>query len=995
MTVPLTGIHTLPPGYGFADALARGLLDRYAEALDDLADVLILLPTRRALPALREAFLRQGAGRVMLLPRMMPLGDVDEDDLAFEDPIDLPEEARDLPPALSGLKRQMILARLVMARPDPFRDGGRTAPDQALRLAVELGRLIDQAATERCDFSKLGDLVQDRDLAQHWQQTVTFLEIVTDAWPKALAELGAIDAVDRRNRLLEARAESWRRNPPRTPVIAAGTTGSIPATADLLAVVRDLPQGLILLPGLDTGLDDDAWAHLDAVHPQAGLKRLLDRLEVARKDVTPWLPASRQPTPEPRARLLAEALRPSDAKPQVPGPVHPVALEGLARLDCPTPRDEALAIALVLREALEVPGKRALLVTPDRQLARRVESEMARWGLQLDDSAGRPLNVTPPGSFLRLIADMVAEDFAPVPLLACLKHPLAAGGLEPARFRSLARRLERQLLRGVRPAPGLQGLRAENPGEDLEAFLDRLDRLISPFRDVMGKGNALPMGTYLRAHAEAAEALAATADELGPLRLWADDSGEALATFFAELDEAASDLGPVEARHYPALLDQLLEARVVRPSHSTHPRLAVVGLLEARLQTADTVILAGLNEGTWPPDAPASPWMSRPMMKAFGLGEPERRIGLTAHDFQQAFSAPNVVLTRSQRVDGAPAVPSRWLLKLDNRLGEDLAESLQARGDALRAWTESLDSPEKLAPPPRPPAAHPPVAARPRELWATDIEAWMRDPYGLYAKRVLKLRALDPLDASPSAADYGTVIHEALEAFVRAGLPPSAPDAYDRLLDCGREAFGGELGRPGIRAFWWPRFERIARWFLASERNRAPHLSASQVEVQGAVTLQGPAGPFTLRAKADRIDRGTDGRLTVIDYKTGQPPSKKEVAAGYSPQLPLEGWIAAEGGFDGVSAGSIAALDFWWLRGTDEGGQVKSAGDDLATLIAEAKGGLQGLVDHYDRPDTPYEARPNPARAPKYSDYQHLARWKEWASQGDDRDDASGDGGGS
>jgi ATP-dependent helicase/nuclease subunit B len=393
------------------------------------------------------------------------------------------------------------------------------------------------------------------------------------------------------------------------------------------------------------------------------------------------------------------------------------------------------------------------------------------------------------------------------------------------------------------------------------------------------------------------------------------------------------------------------------------------------------LILGGLNEGVWPPQAESDPWLSRPMRQQFGLPPPERRVGAAAHDFAQALGASTVVLTRALRVEGAPTVPSRWLLRLDTVLR---AAGLEGRlGAALEplGWQARLDeAAEHIAV--APPEPRPPVRARPRKLSVTQVESWMRDPYAIYAGKILGLDALEPLDADPGAAERGNFIHAALDQFLRA-FPDALPDdAERRLLALGTEAFGAALDRPGVRAFWWPRFERIARWFLALERERRKTLGEMCSEIKGRLVLDGPAGPFELTAKADRIDRQRDGRLVLIDYKTGLVPSAKDVELGFSPQLSLEAAIAAAGGFAGIAASPVAALEYWRLTGGDPAGEIVAPVKDeagLRALIAAAWQGFADLVARFDDAETPYRAVPRPEKAPRYSDYAHLARVKEWS----------------
>ncbi|HSO41660.1 MAG TPA: double-strand break repair protein AddB, partial [Rhodospirillales bacterium] len=605
------------------------------------------------------------------------------------------------------------------------------------------------------------------------------------------------------------------------------------------------------------------------------------------------------------------------------------------------------------------------------------------WGVAVDDSAGVPLAKTPPGTFLRHTARMLVDALAPVTLLAALKHPLAACGLTPAAFRWRVRRLERRVLRGPRPAPGLEGLRAavDHAGGDalIRDTLERLDAATRPFLELLEAGEQR-LAALSAAHLGVAEALAAAKGEAGARRLWAGEAGEQALAFATEVLEAAHDAPPVSIRAYPALLDELMAGRTVRPRYDRHPRLAILGPLEARLISADVVVLAGLNEGTWPARADASPWMSRPMMSAFGLPEPERRVGLSAHDLAQGFCAPEVYLTRAARVERTPTVPSRWLVRLENVVrGSDMKEWL-ADGSRHLSWQALLDRPAEVRPV-APPAPCPSVAARPRMLSVTQIETWMRDPYSIYARYVLNLRRLEPLDADPSAADYGQFVHHALEAFISA-FPSALPDdAEERLLALGRERLGAHEDRPSVLAFWWPRFTRIVRWFIEVERERRAGIAAMVGEVKGEILLAAPAGPFKLTARADRIDTLRDGGLVIIDYKTGAVPKRKEVEAGFAPQLPLEAAIATGGGFSGVPPRPVTALEHWRLHGKIEGGDrcpVKTA--DIGALAEEAIAGVAALVARFDLPGTPYPSRPRSSHAPKFSDYEHLARVREWSA---------------
>ncbi|MDF1749373.1 MAG: double-strand break repair protein AddB [Alphaproteobacteria bacterium] len=1007
-------LYTIAPDRPFVDALALGLL---AQAGDDplaLSDMLVLLPTRRACRSLREAFLRQAEGKAMLLPRMQPVGDVDEEELILTAPGTAEgalAELTDLPPAISETERLLLLTRLVKAQRnqqatmdtalDPI------GPDQALLLARELARLLDQVQTEGLSLDRLDGLVPEL-YAEHWGVTLDFLNIIRTAWPAHLVENGLIDPAERRNRLLLSQAELWRTSPPTHPVIAAGSTGSIPATAQLIATVAGLPQGVVVLPGLDRVLAEEDWGAVteDATHPQHGLALLLQKLEATRADVVDWPGGGTGPDRTARVRLIAEALRPASTTERwrglaTSGGLDEAAFTGVQWLAAPSQSAEAEMAAQCLREVLETPGKTAALVTPDRILARRVAAQLDRWGIQIDDSAGRPLAQTESGRFFALTAEAVQKRLSPVALLALLKHPMAALGGRPGELRKAVRHLEVTGLRGPKPAGGPDGLRnaleartqetRKRPSDEAIAAakgtVDGIEAALQPLLEAMDQ-TEIGFDILLTAHIRAAEALAQTAEASGAEALWRGEDGEMLADFIADLMPVAHLLGPVGPGDYVALVDALMAGKTVRPRYGAHPRLAILGPLEARLQHADRLILAGLNEGVWPPEPGDDPWMSRAMRHAFGLPPHERRIGLSAHDFAQAFGAPEVVLLRSSKTGGQQTVPARWLERLatvTERLGLDhILPKHNTASQQHLLWQQHLDSWDRL-PMLQPPAPRPPVDKRPRQLSATRIETLMRDPYSIFASRILKLDVLDPLESDLGAADKGTMIHRALDLFTQTYPDRLPPDAAEKLIEIGRQVFGPEaLARPTVRAFWWPRFERIAVWFLAQEASRRPKLAQSFTEISGKIKILAPAGEFLLTAEADRIDRYRDGGYAILDYKTGTMPNKKAVGALTAPQLPLEAAILKGKGFTEITPGPIVELAYWKLSGGEPAGSIQVNDvvdpDDLAQTVLDK---LTALIAAYDDPNTAYPAVPRPGEAPRFNDYAHLARIKEWSLGGD------------
>ncbi|MEQ1755367.1 MAG: double-strand break repair protein AddB [Micropepsaceae bacterium] len=997
-------LFTIPAGAAFADELARGVVQRFGSDEDPfvLSEVWVLVPTRRAIRTLKEAFERTSPTGVTALPKIYALGDLDED------PSPLQEDADEninldelispgLRPVISPLRRELLFTKLIQhwsirqAEIHPEHSIGAERPALALQLARELARVLDLATSEGLSWEKLQSLVPVEH-AQHWEQTLLFLSILTEAWPAELENENASDPATHRDMALREAARRWQENPPHHPVIAAGSTGSVPATAELLKTIAGLQEGAVVLPGIDLELDDDAWEVMGPGHPQHGMGQLLKKFEATREDVRMWTHGPMRPH---RARLIAEALRPAETTPAWRSYVQDrraeieKGLDGLKSIVARSPGEEALAIACALREAIETPGKSAALVTPDRNLARRVANELKRWGISIDDSAGTPLAHTDAGRFLCLIADVVAERFAPVPLLAWLKHPLTGLSFDTrAQTRALSMELERKILRGPRPLPGIAGLRRRgDPKAPYFKVIDQLEHALGSFA-AKAEGQDADLIDLLQLHRDAAEL---ACDDLSEpdIRVWEGEAGQTALKLFDALLEAAAGLElRMDGADYAQFIRTVMDAVAVRPRFGLHPRLSILGPLEARLQQADLTILGGLNEGKWPPATDPGPWLNRPMRRDLDLSQPERRIGLSAHDFAQAASAPEVLLTRAEKDQGSPTTPSRWLTRLNILVdGAGLKDAF--------ADTRLLDIARMIDRPPltpkaiEPPAPTPPVAARPRELPVTDVERWVRDPYALYAKRVLDLKKLDAIDEAPGAADRGSVIHKALEHFVQR-YPKELPaddEAMRQILELGRAAFGELLEQPGVRSIWWPRFERVAQWFLEWEKGRRASGARVFAEQRGETSFEAPGGTFRLTAKADRIEMLPDGTAVIGDYKTGSPPSAKQVRLGFNPQLTLEGAIALAGGFPGLQPTSVQSLVFAALKGGEKGGEEKAIKfDDMTTdqAINDAFERFKAFVAAFDKPDMPYLSKPHVLFQSSIGDYDHLARVKEWASESDE-----------
>lgn len=999
----MSGINlfTIPAGLAFADELARGIMQRFGVHGNPfaLSHALVLVPTRRAIRTLREGFERAADGSMAVLPRIVALGDFDEEEPGFVPDVEGDTELSAIMPAgsvlppITPLRRDMLLFTLIRRwEAQRAREGqslGVDRPAIALQLARELARVLDLAAQEGVAWERLRELVPG-ELSAHWEQTIQFLDILSTSWPAILRDEKKSDPAEHRDQALRQAAALWLENPPAYPVIAAGSTGSVPATAALLHAVAQLPQGAVVLPGLDLDIDDASWAALGPSHPQHGMAQLLQRFGAERKSVLPWTDA---PPRGARVRLIAEAMRPAATTVAWRDYVDTrrdalrAGLEGLSCLVARSPAEEALAIACALREAVEVPGRTAALVTPDRNLARRVASEMQRWGIRIDDSAGTPLAHTEPGRLLCVMADAVAENFAPLTLLALLKHPHCLLQYESRSVvRTLTLDLEARALRGPRPAGGLAGILSRvGEGQACRTLVLQVERALGDLVACTVDGKA-PLGRILDAHRRAVELVSSDLAS-GDIAAWRGEAGETAFRLFDEVIAACEGLAlEMGAADYASFIRALMDQVAVRPRGGLHPRLSILGPLEARMLQSDVVILGGLNEGRWPPVTEPGPWLNRPMRDQLRISQPERRIGLSAHDFAQAAASPSVILSRAAKEDGAPTTPSRWLTRIMTLVdGAQLRERFVDM--RLVEIARQLDRPAHVPKPIDPPAPRPPLAARPRKLYVTDIERWLRDPYALYAKQILGLRALDPIDEPPGAAERGTAIHAALEAFVRAhpkSLPPPAA-ALEELLALGQEAFGDLLQEPAVRSIWLPRFERSAKWFVGWEAERRPQLREVLVEQHGQFTFHTAGGPFTLAAKADRIEVLRDGAISICDYKTGQAPSDDQVQQGFSPQLTLEAAIALSGGFPRLKASHVAELVYVKLNGAEHGGEARAVSFDGQTVdqaVQEAFARLKAFVESFDNADMPYLSKPHVLFLNAPGDYDHLARVKEWSSEG-------------
>ncbi len=972
-------VYSIAAHRGFADALVAGLIPRYADKELGLARLTLLLPSRRAERTLTEAFVRAldtGGRAGLLLPRMAVVGDLELDETlgALLDPL---ASGTEIPPAADPQRRWLRLAHYIRQLQ------GADAPKGAalLRLALEAGRTMDRLLVEGIEPQAL---LQDDvlaiigDLAGHWRDsTREFLQLAT-FWQAELGLRGEVDAPTRRNLLFDHAARAWRAAPPAHPIVAAGITSASPALARLLRVVSELPRSAVVLPDLDLVMGEDVWTSLgraglpeepggepfergDALtHPQYHLKLLLNRMGVARGEVQPWHRSGTGAAPPERSRAISSLFLPPAASASWAAMDEDARrLTGVRLMESDHPGEEAQAIAILIRKALGTPEKRVALVTPDRALAARVIAQLERWDVVADDTAGQPLSLTAAGRLFLLVAEVMGEQAAPVPLIALLGHPLARAGEGRPAWLEAVRALDLKL-RGPRPDAGLEPLAmlAE------PRWWGEVEPILTPLLE----------GEDERGLAEWLDLLIAAAEALCGEGLWANADGRALSAFVEELGEAAREaVLPLDRRDLAAALRAALERVAVRPPWGGHPRIAIYGLIEARMSRADLVICAGLTEGSWPASSATDALLPPVVLRHLGVPAGDFRIGLSAHDLASALGAPQVVLSWARRDSAGPAIPSRFVLRVQAMLGSELAR--KHRVDEAVALARTIDQIPRAPDYPRP-RPKPSAEQRRVDISATGLDRLRSDPYQFYASAILTLKRLDPLDAEPSPAWQGIAVHEILDTWHRAGavpgqLVPTAEAVLDRMS-----------AHPLMRRLWRPRLVKALEWIdttIVAQRGEGRSVLAT--ECWGDMDLAG----IRIHARADRIDRLPDGSLAVVDYKTGQPPSGRMVEEGYALQLGLIGLIAEAGGFKDVS-GAVRGFEYWSLKKKDDSfGFVdepvlegrKKRGLPRDDFLPVTRRFLIEAIEKWITGSAPFTARENPDLV-VYTDYDQLMRLDEW-----------------
>jgi ATP-dependent helicase/nuclease subunit B len=978
----------------FLDILATEILKGFPGDISypDLGELLVLVPTRRAARELQFKLLAQSKLNGLVLPSIRPIGDVDEDILEIVD-----ADSR-LPNAISAIGRQFVIVGLIdkwVAENQHLQLATEisNSPQQAQSLAISLAELIDSLETEEISLDRLPD-AYFIDLADHREAILGLLDLIRINLPAKLHEDGLMGAKERRSRLIRLEVQRLIDNPPKGPIIAAGSTGTIPATRELLKAISKLENGAVILPGLDQGMDDVGWFNVTPQHPQYALKQLVEFLDVERKEITTLGRKAGN-----RAWVASELMRPSDVADKWQHALNgqrELMIGGLADVSLLVVRDkneEASIIALRMRRALETLSGDIALVTPDRDLARRVKAALLRWDIQIDDSAGEPLIRFGAASLLALLMDAVGADFNAPSLCALFAHPLSRFGLERKQFQRAAQNIDLVLFRDQPMGPGLGGLqnayeravdtRGKSRRHPLVANLsegdwqdmgDCVGRIVDSLAPLSASGIA-SFGLHL-------EVLLNVARDIAGEALWAGAELETLETLLTTLQQESHYFPPCGFNRAASAIRQQLSSTPFRQRTDGGTRLSILGLLEARLMGPDTIILGGLNEGIWPRQPDAGPWLNRPMRELFEMPQPERQIGQMAHDFVQAFGATHVYLTYSRRDGMTPAIPSRWILRLQTIMKAVGLGFNELPVEPWADWAAALDEAPKTMPL-RIPLPTPPVASRPKRLSVTRIEKLIRDPYAIYAQSVLGLEPLADVSAKPNAALRGTLYHAAIGDFFMQHSEHMPSDALDRLIAVGRKQFEPYSDTPEIAGFWWARFKRIALWIVENEKGLRADALKIAVEVYGVLDLQIGDAKFQLNARADRIDIHGDGTAHIIDFKSGSPPSGKAVKAGFSPQLTLEAAMLEQGAFAGLGRHETRDFTYVKISGGIPPGEIKNL--DLIGMDEARKhlASLTTLLLKYQEARQAYVPRFGMQREDDVSEFDHLSRYWEWVLAGD------------
>ncbi len=952
-------------GCNFSDEFVDGFSQRFKSFPPEyIANINLFVNTKRLLESIKKSFLIRSPG---FLPKIFSVTDLRP--LAIEHPF---------PGLLNLQKEQLNLNELIK---EYLALSPSTSPISAsYELANDLMDLRNEMYSENVSVEKLRSLSKEN-ISSHWQHSLEFLNIIFEYWSKDIGDV-PIEAINLE--IISILDKKWRLNPPQYPIIIAGSTGSRGITKSFIKLVSKQQKGLIVLPGFDFSQTKEVWDSFQKSkdfedHPQFRYFELLNELSINPKNIKNWKNEKIAPTP--RNQLVSLALRPAPVTDQwlEEGPKLTElksATSGLTLIEAPTSRDEANAIALCIRKAVKE-NKSISLITPDQNLLRQVNAALGRWNLIPDDVAGKSLSVTPIGIFLRQIIRLIGQEITAENLIPLLKNPLTnSGGAERGKHMNLVRSIELNLRENQ-----------NRSGEILEFLSKKLNesKKSNDTSWLHWVQNSLESLQTMRTASltDFLEVLIRTGEQFsnGPLEkkglLWLENSGERAKNVLNDLLNAGSKIKILDISEFSNILNFILNKEVVRETVNVHPLIKFWGTLDARISNTEITILGGMNEGIWPQIKNADHWLNRSMRKEAGLLSQERKVGLLAHDFQQGINNNTVIITRSERIDDTPSVPSRWLNRITNLLkglgtdGRNQLDEMKTRGNFWLNLAKAVEEPRQNMTPAERPSPVPPLAVRPKHLSVTQIEKLIRDPYSIYARYVLKLKKLQPLKKQANVLLRGNVIHKIMQKFSE--LTKNNQNLLNslELIKLSEDIFSKEVPWPAIRSVWKIQFKKTIPLFLEAEKLRRQNASPLFFEHPGSTFLSEVG--ITLTAIADRIDKNRLNELLIYDYKSGKPPTLKQLET-FHKQLILEALIAENGGFKNIPAAPVISICYISLNNAHPNTEKIITREDIEKIKNE----ITQLVSYYHSDITGFTARLRMEKLEIVSDYDHLSRYGEW-----------------
>jgi ATP-dependent helicase/nuclease subunit B len=910
-------LYTIAPHDCFLPSLYKGLLERYPTS--SWHQLTLVLPTQRAAESWHR-LLMQEIKMPLLWPKIVTLGD-------SQGLLDCVQHIA--MPLLKPLTKQKYLWHMT----EHIAQQTRWDAEHALTAAGAILQLLTVSALEDISLAtviKAGLEAYQGTSQELWWNLAT-------SWVEKSQVEGWIDPVSWRAWLISAWQQEIAEHGLRNPVVAAGSTASHRVTGKLLAKIACAPEGAVILPG---------YIHNAAKisQPHSGMDRWKQRF-ANEMEVQPWTEPTALPD-QGRAALVQVAFTEAIE-------ATTLVFKGIEFAECKSEEAEARLIAMRIRKA-QAENHSILVVTNHRYLRQRLADLLSCWHIAPEMSTDQGQQRTQAAIVASLILDVTNEQepFAAVPLLALLSHPWVVIGtvLQHQRCRQ---RLEHEVLRGLRLLPGHAAI-----GEAIDRLQDEAMsqwwRQLTAVLEVPPHRTLSAWGTW---HQKIAEMLTQQRPEISEL--------------FSPLQIASTHIACESGTIYQSLLQRLLQSLPSTRKSQPTPGVSIFSAQEARLLSADIIVLAGLVEGNWPETSPALS-LAPSFIAGIGLPAAEEAIAQAAHDLYSWLWAKQLLLTRAIKQGQRPALASRWWWRMEAWLtASGQWQSLLVPGEQhqLAEMLFAGSVPETLVY--QPPAPCPPLSARLHQFSVTGVELLMRDPYGFYAKNILQLKPLDVLAESPSYKHFGIVVHSILEKLVHQAKPLT--------LECWRKAMSYTLKRYGLQVFpmavlWEQRLLRLGEAWCKHPLAVTP-LSV-YAEISGSMALMATK---KLQGKADRLhyDAATH-RCLIIDFKTGTTPSEAEIRCGLAPQLPLLGLIAMNGGFAGMTP---SAVTFAYVRMTGRDPPLELTLFSEATSeqwITTAKEGLNALMQIFLDPRTPYFCCPHGVEQLPYSPYAHLARWQEW-----------------